>query len=68
MVQLVAPGFESRLPRSRPGRDSCVEASSPHRASCGQAADSQLPWWGLAVIYVYLFTFVIERLRYVRIL
>ena len=28
-----APGFGSRLPRSRPGRDNCVEALSPHRVT-----------------------------------
>ena len=28
---------------------------SPSYGSCGQAAKFQLPWWSLAVIYVYTY-------------
>jgi hypothetical protein len=38
--------------------------SPPSCNSCGQAANSQLPWRGLAVIYIYTYI-VIERLRFV---
>jgi hypothetical protein len=49
MVQLVAH-------LALPDRDNCVEALSPHCVTAvgiGQAANSQLPWRVLVVIYIY---------------